>query len=413
MSEQRIIVDGAGQKIIVNGSTQQLQVVPAGLQGPPGVAGQPGPPGDAASPKAVIGCDFSIKTDPGLPGAGAMSPVADLGGWETAGGPAYWNVPTDKASIVGHADISNMSRTGVYVYDPTVSPSTFTRHEDYTTAESLNHKAVLARLGRSHLDNTVKTPNLPNLILVWTDDPFDSETLADDVVWQIGVFSDLTTTSDYFSYILSLLGEMPTLPTPDSGGADDNKWVKVSGGAYVFTDPPVVESAQSQLDQPWTQVDITNSWADAIFGTGTPGEFSWGTNGQSVMFWTRVGRTVILKFTVLVDVDASSGYPCLVPSQLPYPPITPLITDVGAFCYAAYGETAPGAKDGGLIPMGTAIIAGFGNAMGFVVGSLQSHDGALDNLWAVGGGLSGIYPDLTGRQFQILGMCIYEADSAA
>ena len=339
--------------------------------------------GDVGSqfPEAVVRTDYSVKTDESLEGARALSPVEDLDAWESAGGPADWGLPSDRTSVVTHVDVQSVSRMGVYVYDPTSSPSTFTRHADYSTVESLDGKALLSRLSRKHLDDSVPATNLANLVLIWTTDSYTSSTVADSVDWSYGVFADLSTVQDYVSYLEGVIANTPSGPDDSSA---------------------------------WTQSVVTTSFLgfNKNFIGGSPDTISLGTGGQAILFHYRVGRLIFCKLTAIVGADHEPDLWILPFSALPATPAAALITDTSSFGYVSYGETSPGAADGGLIPVGPSIVPGF-SGVAFVLGVSANHNGALSNLWATDGGNESTTDDLTGKSFNILASFWYEPAAAA
>lgn len=233
--------------------------------------------GDWGTPTSLIGlsgsvilADYSVKTDESLTGAQALSPVEDIDAWESAGGPVAWNVPTDEVSIIGHVDRDTITRMGIYTYDPTVSPSTFTRHPDYLTVESLHGKAFLARLNRKHTDDTVVTPNIANLVLIWTNDEFDENTLADDVDWQFRPMADLETLSDYIEYVTGLIDSAPSTGWHVTFFSKDLNIADVPGASFVDgTSMTVAAPFAVSEDDTFMVLDQANTARDGIYQSPT------------------------------------------------------------------------------------------------------------------------------------------------
>lgn len=163
-------------------------------------------------------------------------------------------------------------------------------------------------------------------------------------------------------------------------------------------------------DEAWTEVDVSGLWTN-LFTGGLP--FFLGTNGTSVLRYTRIGRTVFVKGQIQFDTDHEDGIFTLDATQLPYlneAPGVSIIAWASDFSYAVFPETTPGANDGRLEPLG-AIIAPFGGSsggLGFIQMSRNNTDGGLGNLFQTTTPFAG-----SGRQFYCVFSFYYEADDVA
>lgn len=141
---------------------------------------------------------------------------------------------------------------------------------------------------------------------------------------------------------------------------------------------------------------------------GTPVDL--GTGGTAILRWRRVGRSFDGYFQIEFKADHGDGAIGIYGPTLPFNPRLPEIVEIGNFCYCNVYETTPGAGDGFLFPVGSAV-SNVGQpfpAVVFIQLSESLGDGGPNNLFIIN---SNPY-NLAGREFLFCGRLRFEIDSA-